>query len=140
LAKDKELAAEVEKIKLQAGAADEVWQLWEEIVKKEIIGEANISLYKSLFQTSTCHPLKLSMILDSGTTIHIFNHLLRFINFCKAPYHHILITGNHKVPILRYHDIHIELKRPRGGKGTLQLRNTAFCTDFATNLVSFRLL
>ena len=84
--------------------------------------------------------MKPSTILDSGTTIRVFNDLSRFINFCKAPRHHILIAGNHKVPILGYGDIHITLKRPSGGKGTLRLKNAVFCTDFATNLVSFRLL
>jgi hypothetical protein len=108
--------------------------------KAIIVGEADVLLYKSSFNISTCHPLKLSTILDSGTTIHVFNDLSRFINFRKAPHHHILIAGNHEVPILGYGDIHINLKRPNGGKGTLQLKNIAFCTDFAINLVSFRLL
>ena len=80
------------------------------------------------------------MILDSGTTIHVFNDLSRFINFRKAPHHHILIAGNHKVPILGYGDIHIKLKKQNGGKRTLRLRNATFCTNFATNLVSFKLL
>ena len=44
------------------------------------------------------------------------------------------------MPILGYDDIYITLKRPSGGKGTLRLRNAAFYIDFATNLVSFRLL
>ena len=104
------------------------------------MGEANVLLYESSFNTSTCHLLKLSTILDSWTTIHVFNDLSRFINFQKAPHHHILIAGNHEVPILGYGDIHVRLTKPDGGKGTLRLRNAAFCTDFATNLVSFRIL
>ena len=83
------------------------------------MGEANVLLYESSFNTSTCHPLKLSTILDLGTTIHVFNDLSRFINFQKAPHHHILIAGNHEVPILGYGDIHVRLTKPDGGKGTL---------------------
>ena len=97
-------------------------------------------LYESSFQASTPNPLKLSTILDSGTTIHVFNDLSRFHNFRKAPHHHYLIAGNREVPILGYGEVDIDVTRPNRSKGTLRLKNVAFCTDFATNLVSFRLL
>jgi hypothetical protein len=74
---------------------------------KEIIGVANVLLYESSFSLSTIHPLKLSTILDSGTTLHIFNNLSRFTNFRKAPSHHVLTAGDHEVPILGYGDVHI---------------------------------
>jgi hypothetical protein len=109
-------------------------------VEKSIKGEANFLLYESSFQASTLHPLKLSTILDSGTTLHVFNDLSRFLNFRKAPRHHYLIAGNTEVPILGYGEIHLRVTRPNRSKATLRLRNAAFCTDFATNLVSFRLL
>jgi hypothetical protein len=86
------------------------------------------------------HPLELSTILDSGTTLHIFNDLSQFTNFRKAPSHHILTAGDHEVLILGYGDVHVNVTRPNGGIGTLRLKNAAFCTDFATNLVLFRLL
>jgi hypothetical protein len=100
----------------------------------------NVLLYESSFSTGTIHPLELSTILDSGTTLHIFNDLSRFTNFRKAPSYHILTAGDHKVPILGYKDVHISVTRPNGGIGTLRLKNAAFCTNFATNLVSFQLL
>jgi transposase InsO family protein len=109
-------------------------------VRKIIKGEANVLLYESAFQAQAIHPLKFSTILDSGTTIHVFNDLSRFHNFKKAPSHHILIAGNSEVPILGYGDVNLQITRPNGTKGTLRLRNVAFCTDFTTNLVSFRLL
>jgi hypothetical protein len=99
-----------------------------------------VLLYESSFQASTPHPPKLSTILDSGTTIHVFNDLSRFHNFRKAPRHHYLIAGNREVPILGYGEVDIDVMRPNRSKGTLRLKNVAFCTDFATNLVSFRLL
>jgi hypothetical protein len=80
------------------------------------------------------------MILDSGTIIYVFNNLLQFINFHKTPSYHILTVGNHKVSILGYGNIHIKLKKLIRGTRTLWFRNTTFYTDFAINLVSFRLL
>ena len=77
------------------------------------------------------------MILDSGSTLYIFNDFSHFMNFHKALSHHIPTTGDHEVPILEYRDVNIRMIRPTGGKGTLRLKNTVFCTDFATNLVSF---
>ena len=76
-------------------------------IKKTIRGEANTTLYESSFAASSVHPLKLSTILDLGTTIHVFNDLSRFLNFRKAPRHHYLIAGNQEVPILGYGDIHV---------------------------------
>jgi hypothetical protein len=44
------------------------------------------------------------------------------------------------VPILGYGDVHLQVTRPNGSKGTIRLKDVAFCTDFNTNLVSFDLL
>jgi len=110
------------------------------VVKKIIVGEVNVLLFESSFHASTTHPLKFSTILDSGTTIHVFNDLARFTNFRKAPRHHYLICGNSEVPILGYGEVTVQVPRPDGSKGLIRLKNVAFCTDFATNLVSFRLL
>ena len=89
-------------------------------IKKNIIGEANVVYIESSFQASTLHPLKLSTILDSGTTLHVFNDLSRFTNFRKAPRHHVLIAGDSEVPILGYGDINLQVNRPNGSKGTLR--------------------
>src|SRR5579871_1097629 len=97
-------------------------------------------LHNSVFHTNALFPLKLSTILDSGTTIHVFNDLSRFINFRKAPRHHYLVAGNGEVPILGYGDVNVNVTRLDKSKGILRLKNVAFCTDFATNLVSFELL
>jgi hypothetical protein len=74
-----------------------------------VIEEASVVLYESTFSASMNHLLKLSTILDSRTTLHIFNDLSQFINFHKAPRHHILMAGDHEVLILGYRDIHIGL-------------------------------
>ena len=105
----------------------------------KIKGEANVIFLES-FHTGQLHPLKLSTILDSGTTLHIFNDLSRFYNLRKAPRHEYVIAGSSEVPILGYGDVNIQVTRPDKSKGILRLRDVAFCTDFNTNLVSFRLL
>jgi hypothetical protein len=85
---------------------------------------------------STTFPLRDLAILDSGATIHVFNDLSRFSNFKKAPRGDYLLAARSEVPILGYGDVSLQLKN---GK-VLRLKNVAFCTDFVTNLVSFRLL
>jgi hypothetical protein len=44
------------------------------------------------------------------------------------------------VPILGYGDVTVQVTKPDKSKGTLRLKDVAFCTDFNTNLVSFRML
>ena len=109
-------------------------------IKKIIKGEVNLLLYELSFQASTLYLLKLSIILDSGTIIYVFNDLSRFRNFRKAPRHHYLITGNTEGLILGYGDIHLNVTKLNKDKETLRLKNTIFYSDFATNLISFRLL
>ena len=108
-------------------------------IEKKIKGEANMVFLES-FHTGQIHPLKLSTILDSGTTLHIFNDLSRFYNFRKAPRHEYVIAGSSEVPILGYGDVNVQVTKPDKSKGVLRLKDVAFCTDFNTNLVSFRLL
>ena len=92
------------------------------------------------FHTGQLHPLKLSTILDSGTTLHIFNDLPRFNNFRKAPRHEYIIAGSLEVPILGYGDVTVQVIKLDKSKGILRLKDVAFYTDFNTNPVSFRLL
>jgi Pol polyprotein len=91
---------------------------------------ANVLFYESTFQAGTPYPLKLSTILDSGTTLHIFNDLSRFHNFRKAPRHQYVTAGSSEVPILGYGDVDVRVTRPNGSRGTLHLKGVAFCTDF----------
>ena len=109
-------------------------------IKKVIVREANVLLIEASFQASNLHPLKLSTILDSGTTIDVLNNLSDLTNFQKAPRHHFLIARNTEVPILGYGDRIIRIPRLNGGTAIIRLKNVAFCPDFITNLVSFRLL
>jgi hypothetical protein len=53
------------------------------------------------------YPLKNSAILDSGTTIHIFNEIARFLNFRTADPRDFVWAGEHKVPIQGYGNLDI---------------------------------
>ena len=86
------------------------------------------------------YPLKNSSILDSATTIHIFNEIARFIDFHTAPDGDFLWVGDSRVPILGYGDVDIQIEGPKGKSQVLRLYDVAYCENFAANLVSFRQL
>jgi Reverse transcriptase (RNA-dependent DNA polymerase)/GAG-pre-integrase domain len=86
------------------------------------------------------YPLKNSAILDSATTIHIFNQITRFIDFRTAPDGDFLWAGDSRVPILGYGDVDIQVEGPKGKLQVLRLYDAAYCENFAANLVSFRQL
>ena len=104
-------------------------------------GVVNVAFLNDAFHSiSSSHHLKHSAILDSGATIHVFNDLFRFKHFRKAPRGDCLQAGSSIVPILGYGDVEVQTVREGRKRGILRLKNVAFCTDFATNLVSFKLL
>ena len=82
------------------------------------------------------YPLRKSTLLDSGTTIDIFNDLSRFRNFRKAPRNHVVRCGNHFARILGYGTVDVEVTHDNRCS-ILRIQNAAFCPDFMTNLVSF---
>jgi GAG-pre-integrase domain len=85
------------------------------------------------------YPLKNSAILDSGTTIHIFNEISRFLRFRPAESSDFVWAGEDKVRIQGYGNVDVQIQSPKG-KHILRLFDVAFCPDFACNLVSLRLL
>jgi Reverse transcriptase (RNA-dependent DNA polymerase)/GAG-pre-integrase domain len=85
------------------------------------------------------YPLKNSAILDSGTIIHIFNEISRFLRFRIAPQGDFVWAGDSKIKVLGYGDVDIEIQGPQG-KRILRLHDVALCEDFACNLVSLRQL
>jgi len=58
--------------------------------------------------------MKNSAILDSGTTIHIFNEITRFLDFRTAPDVDFVWAGDSRVPILGYGDVDIQALGPKG--------------------------
>ena len=82
------------------------------------------------------YPLVNSAILDSGTSLHIFNDLSRFYNIRKAPQYDYVVAGSSYVPILAYGDVNITVASVKGPQ-TLRIRNVVYCRDFKCNLVSF---
>ena len=85
------------------------------------------------------YPLRNSSILDTGTTIDVFNEITRFIDFRAAPVGDFLWAGTQKVAIQGYGSVDIAIDSP-AGREILRLHDVAFCEDFACNIVSFRKL
>ncbi len=95
-------------------------------------------LQKAAFSISiSIYPLKNSAILDSASTLHVFNEITRFLNFRTAYPGDFLWAGDHKVPIQGYGDVDVEIQSPTG-KRLMRLHDVAFCKNFAANLVSLR--
>jgi transposase InsO family protein len=86
------------------------------------------------------YPLKNSAILDSGTTIHIFNQITRFLNFRTALPGDFVYAGNSQVPIKGYGEVDIHVSESQQQQHILRLYDVAFCEGFACNLVSLRQL
>jgi hypothetical protein len=86
------------------------------------------------------YPLKNSAILDSGTTLHIFNQISRFLNFRAAPEGDFVWAGDHKLPILGYGEVDIKIKQQLGGTRLMRLYDVAYCEGIVCNLVSLRIL
>jgi transposase InsO family protein len=114
-----------------------------EKVEDKVIGIANAVFLLSQSSQDNCsfitnnnYLLYKSTLLDSGTTIDIFNDLSRFLNFKKAPQTHVVRCGNHLTRILGYGTVDVDVRQ--GNKqGILRIRDAAYCPDFITSLVSF---
>jgi hypothetical protein len=85
------------------------------------------------------YPLNNSAILDSGTTLYIFNQISRFYNFRAANPDDYVFAGNTKVRIQGYGEVDIRVRGPSGVR-ILRLYDVALCEGFVCNLVLLRLL
>ncbi|KAL3702648.1 hypothetical protein TMatcc_011227 [Talaromyces marneffei ATCC 18224] len=72
------------------------------------------------------YPLKHSALLDSGSSIHVFNEFERFINFRKAQVGDFLWAGSNQVPILGYGEVDIQVHGLGGMLRILRLYNVAY--------------
>ena len=95
---------------------------------------------QSCFQTIDKYPLQKSAILDSGSSLRIFNDLIRFKSFKKPATKEYLIAGNSIVPIKGYGRVDLPIIRTDGSHGILRIKKAAYCPTFAVNVVSFHLL
>jgi hypothetical protein len=95
----------------------------------------------SAFSTSSggTHPLINSAILDSGTTIHIFDTYERFSNHRQARPGDYIWAGSVQVPIYGYGSVDICV-RLGTSRQILRLLEVAFCPDMLANLVSLERL
>jgi Reverse transcriptase (RNA-dependent DNA polymerase) len=99
-----------------------------------------LHLYHMACQVDTGFQFKYCSILDSGSSLHVFNNLRRFENFRKAQRGDYLIAGLAKVPILGYGEVMMQVESANAKPRKFRLKNVAYCPEFATNIVSYDLL
>src|SRR5208337_4121026 len=87
---------------------------------------------------SSLYPLKNLAVLNSGTTLYIFNKINRFLNFRPVLKGDYVFVRDFQVPILGYSDIDIKVSSLKGPK-IIRLYNVTLYKDFTYNLVSLRL-
>ena len=85
--------------------------------------------------TDDVYPLLRSSILDSGSTIDVFNCRDRFRNFEKAPSGDYLWAADRKVSIEGYGTVSITVRTPYGTRN-LRINDAAFCPTFICNVIS----
>ncbi|EAQ91522.1 hypothetical protein CHGG_03457 [Chaetomium globosum CBS 148.51] len=71
--------------------------------------------------SASTYPLRNSAIVDSGTTIHIFNNPRRFRNLRQAPAEDFVYAGDTEVPILGYGEVIIKIKAKKDGSVLCEL-------------------
>jgi hypothetical protein len=90
--------------------------------------------------TDTEFYLKHCSVLDTGSSLHVFNNLRRFDTFRKAPRGDYVLAGSTKVPILGYGKVTMRVDSGDGKQQSFQLKNVAYCPEFVANIVSYDLL
>jgi len=77
-----------------------------------------------------------SFILDSASTIYIYNNQERFQSLRPANKDDQIIAGNSSVPIEGFGTVKITLKLPNSLSRKIKLADIAFIPSFHTNIVS----
>lgn len=89
--------------------------------------------------TMTIYPSKNLAMLDSGTTLHIFNMMTRFLNFRRALEGDYIYAGDVRIPFLGYGEVYIKVHIPYRVH-IMRLYDVAYYGNFIYNLISLRLL
>ena len=79
-----------------------------------------------------------STILDSGSSIHIFNDRSRFRDFRPAPADSSVLTGGGNCLIEGYGTVDVTVQTDGDQQSTIELRDTAYCPSFQCNIASMR--
>ena len=89
----------------------------------------------------TLYPLRNLALLDTGSTLHVFNQVARFNGLEPAQKGDFLWAGENKVPVEGYGTVDIKLgSKASTTNNILRLQRVAYCPNFAANLVSYRQL
>jgi len=85
------------------------------------------------YNTASNYELRDSVILDSGTSLHVFNDRARFISDIE-PTSERVYMGSHIEEVVGYGTAAVTIDHPKG-KRQIQLSGAAFIPGFHTNLV-----
>ena len=86
------------------------------------------------------YPLKNSTILDSRTTLYIFNQISQFLNFTTTLEGDFVQVENYKIPILGYREVDVKIKHLIDRTRIIRLYNIALYKGIVYNLVSLYIL
>ncbi|KAK9490988.1 hypothetical protein V1508DRAFT_463615 [Lipomyces doorenjongii] len=78
-----------------------------------------------------------SVILDSGSPMHIFNDISRFEDFHRPDTDTVVVAGDTECSIEGYGRVNIHVKGPNGPR-PISLEHVAYIPGFATNVASLR--
>ena len=76
-----------------------------------------------------------STILDSGSTLNVFNQQSRFMSYQNAAIGDFLWAADRQVPIAGYGSVDLSVSTPRGTR-KIHLEDAAYCPSFICNVVS----
>ena len=90
------------------------------------------------YNVASDYVLRDSVILDSGTNVHVFNDRARFISDIEPTSDHIYV-GSHTEEIVGFGTAEVTIDHPKGKK-KIQLSGAAYIPGFHTNLVCLQKL
>lgn len=113
----------------------------------QVVAQCNVRESEEIFSvtksaTGPIYELNNSWILDSGASIHITNHISKFLEInSTSDVNEILWAGNTVIPIEGYGVIEVTVRNPKYPFGRiLRLFNVAYVPTMHINVVSLRLL
>ena len=134
----KQLQKSMNKMKIIEVTEKDDWLLLQEIGKdKTSFYVQSLSICTRAALAINQYSLKNFSILDSDTTIHIFNKITWFLNFWSASYENFVWAEKSKIIIQEYRNVDIQVFRSKSKLQILHLYDIAYCEEFTANLVFF---
>ena len=106
------------------------WLLLRNINKIESV----FFIQKTVFLMKSFYSLKNLIILNSDSTIHVFNEIICFLNFQTAQPDDFLWADDHKVSIQEYDEVDVKIQI-KTDKYLMRFHEVTFYKNFAVNLI-----